>query len=119
MLEPAAAPGATTRCGRQANTLFPSDVPRISAVPQARGRETVEKYGVGSCGPRGFYGTFDVHLDLEKALAAFMGQEEGIIYRWGSDAARTFPLHINGSQVLPPAVSVPLACVCASLCDAC
>lgn len=42
----------------------------------------MEKYGVGSCGPRGFYGTFDVHLDLEKALAEFMGQEEGIIYRW-------------------------------------
>lgn len=38
---------------------------------------------MGSCGPRGFYGTFDVHLDLEKALAAFMGQEEGIIYRCG------------------------------------
>jgi serine palmitoyltransferase len=37
---------------------------------------------VGSCGPRGFYGTFDVHLDLEKALAEYMGQEEGIIYRW-------------------------------------
>lgn len=55
---------------------------------QARGRETVEKYGVGSCGPRGFYGTFDVHLDLEKALAQFMGQEEGIIYRCGPDWAR-------------------------------
>lgn len=52
-------------------------------LAQARGRETVEKYGVGSCGPRGFYGTFDVHLDLEKALAQFMGQEEGIIYRCG------------------------------------
>ena len=23
------------------------------------------KYGVGSCGPRGFYGTIDVHLELE------------------------------------------------------
>lgn len=44
-------------------------------------QETVELYGVGSCGPRGFYGTFDVHLDLEKALAQFMGQEEGIMYR--------------------------------------
>lgn len=49
---------------------------------QKRAHETVERYGVGSCGPRGFYGTFDVHLDLEKALADFMGQEEGIIYRW-------------------------------------
>ncbi len=26
---------------------------------------TVGKYGVGSCGPRGFYGTIDVHLELE------------------------------------------------------
>jgi serine palmitoyltransferase len=49
---------------------------------QRRARETVERYGVGSCGPRGFYGTFDVHLELEKALAHFMGQEEAIIYRW-------------------------------------
>jgi serine palmitoyltransferase len=48
---------------------------------QRRARETVERYGVGSCGPRGFYGTFDVHLELEKALAQFMGQEEAIIYR--------------------------------------
>ena len=27
--------------------------------------QTVQKYGVGSCGPRGFYGTIDVHLTLE------------------------------------------------------
>ena len=26
------------------------------------------KYGVGSCGPRGFYGTIDVHLELEVIL---------------------------------------------------
>lgn len=29
---------------------------------------TINKYGVGSCGPRGFYGTIDVHLDLEVCL---------------------------------------------------
>ena len=28
-------------------------------------RATIDKYGVGSCGPRGFYGTIDVHLQLE------------------------------------------------------
>lgn len=38
-------------------------------------RRTIEKYGVGACGPRGFYGTIDVHLDLEAALAAFMRTE--------------------------------------------
>lgn len=31
---------------------------------QAAARSTVERYGVGSCGPRGFYGTFDVHLQV-------------------------------------------------------
>jgi len=43
-------------------------------------RETVERYGVGSCGPRGFYGTFDVHLELEARLASFLGADEAIVY---------------------------------------
>ncbi|BDA47055.1 Serine palmitoyltransferase 1 [Coccomyxa sp. Obi] len=45
-------------------------------------RATINKYGVGSCGPRGFYGTIDVHLDLEERLARFMGTEESIIYSY-------------------------------------
>lgn len=32
-------------------------------------KKTIFKYGVGSCGPRGFYGTVDVHLDLESEIA--------------------------------------------------
>ncbi|KAL0112940.1 hypothetical protein PUN28_012293 [Cardiocondyla obscurior] len=43
----------------------------------------IKKYGVGSCGPRGFYGTVDVHLELEDRLAKFMGMEEAIIYSYG------------------------------------
>ncbi|KAL3155107.1 hypothetical protein ABBQ38_011167 [Trebouxia sp. C0009 RCD-2024] len=43
---------------------------------------TINKYGVGSCGPRGFYGTIDVHLDLEKRIASFMQTEESIIYAY-------------------------------------
>ena len=38
------------------------------------------KYGVGSCGPRGFYGTIDVHLELEEALAKFVGTEVRLSY---------------------------------------
>lgn len=38
------------------------------------------KYGVGACGPPGFYGTIDVHLELERELARFYGTEEAIIY---------------------------------------
>lgn len=42
----------------------------------------INKYGVGSCGPRAFYGTFDVHLKLEDDLAQFMGTEEAIVYSY-------------------------------------
>lgn len=44
---------------------------------------SLKKYGVGTCGPRGFYGTFDVHLELEDRIAKFMRAEEAIIYSYG------------------------------------
>eukprot|EP01026_Neomeris_dumetosa_P046457 TRINITY_DN3955_c0_g1_i3.p1 TRINITY_DN3955_c0_g1~~TRINITY_DN3955_c0_g1_i3.p1 ORF type:complete len:428 (-),score=69.02 TRINITY_DN3955_c0_g1_i3:216-1499(-) len=45
-------------------------------------RQTIGKYGVGSCGPRGFYGTIDVHLEFEEAFSKFMGTPETIIYSY-------------------------------------
>ncbi|CAD5170837.1 unnamed protein product [Musa acuminata subsp. malaccensis] len=44
---------------------------------------SLEKYGVGSCGPRGFYGTIDVHLDCEERIAKFMGTPDSILYSYG------------------------------------
>lgn len=49
-------------------------------------REALGQYGCGSCGPRGFYGTIDVHLDLEKAISKFTKAEFAIMY---SDGAST------------------------------
>lgn len=46
-------------------------------------RATIEKYGVGSCGPRGFYGTIDVHVQLEKTYANLLGTEDSILYSDG------------------------------------
>lgn len=43
----------------------------------------LKKYGVGICGFRGFYGMFDVYLDLEDCLVKFMKIEEVIIYLYG------------------------------------
>lgn len=43
-------------------------------------KAAIEKYGVGSCGPRGFYGTIDVHLKLESDFASWLGTEESILY---------------------------------------
>jgi serine palmitoyltransferase len=36
-------------------------------------RSALEFYGCGSCGPRGFYGTMDLHLKFETEIAKFMG----------------------------------------------
>lgn len=47
---------------------------------QAECNKCIVKYGVGSCGPRAFYGTVDVHLKLEEHIAQFMGMDESIVY---------------------------------------
>ncbi|CAL1710026.1 unnamed protein product [Somion occarium] len=44
------------------------------------GVETLRKYGLGSCGPPGFYGNQDVHIQLEKDIADFLGTESAILY---------------------------------------
>lgn len=46
-------------------------------------RETINKFGVGSCGPRGFYGTIDVHLELEKEYAKMYDVPQSILYSDG------------------------------------
>ncbi|KAA1474636.1 serine palmitoyltransferase [Dentipellis sp. KUC8613] len=45
-----------------------------------RAIEALRKYGVGSCGPPQFYGTLDVHMDLERDIAEFLGTEAAILY---------------------------------------
>ncbi|KIJ43906.1 hypothetical protein M422DRAFT_30722 [Sphaerobolus stellatus SS14] len=49
----------------------------------SRAIETLRKYGLGSCGPPGFYGTIDVHMNLEEDIASFLGTEAAIIYSQG------------------------------------
>lgn len=48
--------------------------------------QTLDKYGCGSCGPRGFYGTIDVHLQLEQEFSRFLHTDGAILY---SDGAST------------------------------
>ncbi|KAF9073987.1 serine palmitoyltransferase [Rhodocollybia butyracea] len=48
-----------------------------------RALETMRKRGVGSCGPTGFYGTFDVHLQFERDVSEFLGTEGAILYSQG------------------------------------
>ncbi|KRT86400.1 hypothetical protein AMK59_493, partial [Oryctes borbonicus] len=48
-----------------------------------KAEECIRTYGVGSCGPRGFYGTIDVHIDLENKIAEFLDLEETVLYSYG------------------------------------
>ncbi|KAJ7702833.1 serine palmitoyltransferase [Mycena rosella] len=52
-------------------------------IIKERAIETLRKYGLGSCGPPGFYGTLDVHMALERDIADFLGAEAAIIYSQG------------------------------------
>lgn len=54
----------------------------LRQLPQLRAvaASTIQRYGVGTCGPRAFYGTLDLHIELEAQLAAFLGTERAIVY---------------------------------------
>lgn len=63
--------------------------------------QALEKYGCGSCGPRGFYGTIDQHIFFEQALSSFMGTQETILYSDGSTAvSSTIPAFSKKGDLL-------------------
>ncbi len=49
--------------------------------------DALKHYGCGSCGPRGFYGTIDAHLEAEEAVSNFLGTEGAILYSDGASAS--------------------------------
>lgn len=75
----------------------------LGSAPEtvAAATSTLEEYSLGSCGPRGFYGTTIKHLDLEQELAVFMGTEESITYSDGMAAvASAIPAFAKRGDVL-------------------
>ncbi|ORX89023.1 PLP-dependent transferase [Basidiobolus meristosporus CBS 931.73] len=62
---------------------------------------TLRKYGVGSCGPPGFYGTLDVHKLLERDIANFLGTEDAIIYSQGfSTVSSVIPAYAKRGDMI-------------------
>jgi glycine C-acetyltransferase len=49
-------------------------------------RQAMEKYGVGPAAVRSIAGTMDLHLELERRLAAFKGVESAITFQSGFNA---------------------------------
>ncbi|CAI9727249.1 serine palmitoyltransferase 1-like [Octopus vulgaris] len=62
---------------------------------------TLFRYGVGSCGPRAFYGTMDVHLDMEDKMRRFLGAESAILYSYGfATVASAIPAYSKRGDVI-------------------
>ena len=53
--------------------------PKVKEVAKA----AIDKYGTGCAGSRFLNGTLDIHLELERKLADFVGKEEAIVYSTG------------------------------------
>eukprot|EP00095_Tigriopus_kingsejongensis_P010689 maker-scaffold261_size233860-snap-gene-1.28 protein:Tk10689 transcript:maker-scaffold261_size233860-snap-gene-1.28-mRNA-1 annotation:"hypothetical protein DAPPUDRAFT_301811" len=63
--------------------------------------ECIRKFGVGSCGPRAFYGTADIHVYLEEKLAAFFGAEQAVLYSYGfSTIASAIPAYAKKGDII-------------------
>jgi 8-amino-7-oxononanoate synthase len=50
--------------------------------------KAVQKYGTGCSGSRYLTGTLDLHVELEKRLALFMGKEDCLLYSTGFQTAQ-------------------------------
>jgi len=59
---------------------LPGETPEKRDEKKNELKKTIDVYGVGTCGPRGFYGTLDLHLELEEALAEALGVESVVLY---------------------------------------
>jgi hypothetical protein len=68
--------------------MVPLDFLGMSDRPEVKNiaRETLDRLGCGSCGPRGFYGTIAEHAKVEKDIAQFLGSEDAILYSDASSA---------------------------------
>ncbi|KAI9452050.1 pyridoxal phosphate-dependent transferase [Lactarius psammicola] len=61
-------------------------------IIKVRAIETLREYDVDSCDLPGFYSTIDVHIDLERDIAAFLSTEASIIYSQVADRGTNFAI---------------------------
>ena len=61
------------------NYLDLANHPRLKAAAKA----AIDKYGVGTAAVRPIIGTMDIHLELERKLAAFKGTQAALVFQSG------------------------------------
>ncbi|KAK5075220.1 serine palmitoyltransferase component [Lithohypha guttulata] len=82
-------PKCRLQTGRTVTNLASYNFYNLVSNEQLKERaiQTLRTYGVGPCGPPGFYGTQDVHMKIEADIAAFLGTTACIIYAQAFSAA--------------------------------
>lgn len=62
---------------------------------------TMREYGCGACGPRGFYGTTDIHLECEDTIAKFSDSNTAILYSFGAATGNsTIPAFVKRGDLV-------------------
>ncbi len=78
----------TTIDGRSVVNLSSNNYLGLTTHPKlrARAREALDKYGVGTGSVRTIAGTMDIHMELERKLAAFKKTEAVVVFQSGFTA---------------------------------
>lgn len=82
LLGPLQLKGTTTRCLNLSSYNYLGFSETKSPVLE-KDIETLHKYGVGTCSARVEYGTTDLHCELERTVAEYVGKEAAIVYGMG------------------------------------
>ncbi|CAN6600058.1 serine palmitoyltransferase 1 [Trichomonascus vanleenenianus] len=74
-----------------------------------RAIQTIREYGVGSCGPAGFYGNQDAHVECEQTISQFLGTEGCILYAQGlATVTSVIPCFLKRGDIIVADKSVNL-----------
>ena len=82
ILGPGAGPRPMLSTGQTVLNLTSFNFAGLANLQETKDRciEILRAYGLGSCGPPGFYGSIDVAIQLERDIANFLNVESSIIY---------------------------------------
>ncbi len=83
-----------------ASAFISNDYLGLSQHPATKmaGIEAIEKYGTGACAAQAIGGYLDIHSELERKIASFVGQEEAILFSSGFGANAGFLRAILGKD---------------------
>jgi glycine C-acetyltransferase len=83
-----------------ASAFISNDYLGLSQHPATKmaGIEAIEKYGTGACAAQAIGGYLDIHSELERKIASFVGQEEAILFSSGFGANAGFLRAILGKN---------------------